>query len=132
MAIAARGAAKTSFGAPATGSGEVQKVRIVDVACGLYHSATLDSEGRLWTFGFNSSGQLGLGRAAGDGPAFALPPRVARGGGLGGGLDPVAAALKKSKDESKARAAAAAGIDHEDFQDRLMPTLVTLHQVEAL
>lgn len=31
-----------------------------ELACGIYHTLALDSSGRVWSFGFNTRGQLGL------------------------------------------------------------------------
>ena len=39
---------------------------IVALAAGSFHSMALDSEGNVWTWGFNSGGQLGIGVADGD------------------------------------------------------------------
>lgn len=41
----------------------LQKLRIIQVALGSYHTAVLTSEGEVYSFGHGSSGQLGLGNA---------------------------------------------------------------------
>jgi len=40
------------------------RVRVKQVACGDVHSCTLDSEGRVWSWGWGEFGQLGLGFSA--------------------------------------------------------------------
>lgn len=44
--------------------------RALCVSCGVHHTAVTTTLGRLYTFGANSRGQLGLGRLAGH-PAVA-------------------------------------------------------------
>ena len=39
---------------------------IRQVSCGNYHTAFIDHEGSVWTFGYNASGQLGLGEGYRD------------------------------------------------------------------
>jgi len=38
-----------------------EDVKIVDVSCGFHHTGLLSDDGRIWTFGNNYYGQLGLG-----------------------------------------------------------------------
>jgi alpha-tubulin suppressor-like RCC1 family protein len=40
--------------------------RLIQVACGRHHTAVLDDQGRIWTFGDNKYGQLGRKIAAAD------------------------------------------------------------------
>jgi alpha-tubulin suppressor-like RCC1 family protein len=55
----------------------INGIKIVDIACGAFHSCAVSSFGDLYTFGWNSCGQLGM-KKAGDGAqryqqVFTLP-----------------------------------------------------------
>lgn len=50
--------------------------KIVKIACGSYHSFALDDKGRVWSFGLNNFGQLGLETEVGDDNACQLEPTL--------------------------------------------------------
>jgi len=47
-------------------NGIPEDVKIVDASCGEYHTVLLSDDGRIWTFGNNACGQLGLGYSGYD------------------------------------------------------------------
>lgn len=49
---------------------------ITKIACGSYHSFALDDKGRVWAFGLNNFGQLGLQTEVGDDNACQLEPTL--------------------------------------------------------
>lgn len=49
---------------------------ITKIACGSYHSFALDDKGRVWAFGLNNFGQLGLEAEVGDDNACQLQPTI--------------------------------------------------------
>ncbi|KAJ4393417.1 hypothetical protein N0V93_002627 [Gnomoniopsis smithogilvyi] len=50
--------------------------KITKISCGSYHSFALDDQGRVWAFGLNNFGQLGLETAVGDDNACQLEPTI--------------------------------------------------------
>jgi alpha-tubulin suppressor-like RCC1 family protein len=58
----------------------LDQIQIVDVACGYHHTMAVDVSGRVWAFGSNEYGQLGLGdrhaRGTPDSLATAFPDEV--------------------------------------------------------
>lgn len=51
-------------------------INITKIACGSYHSFALDDQGRVWAFGLNNFGQLGLATQVGDDNACQLEPTL--------------------------------------------------------
>jgi len=51
---------------------------IVQIACGGYHSAALDSNGRVWTWGDGVNGQLGVDSGTAQGEQETMIPRMVR------------------------------------------------------
>jgi alpha-tubulin suppressor-like RCC1 family protein len=52
-----------------------EDIRIIGVSCGRAHTVLLSDDGRIWTFGFNSFGQLGHG----DKENRSVPTEIQRG-----------------------------------------------------
>lgn len=50
--------------------------KITKIACGSYHSLALDDKSRVWSFGLNNFGQLGLETEVGDDNACQLEPTL--------------------------------------------------------
>lgn len=52
----------------------LESVRVVAVACGMYHMAARDDQGQVWTWGSGSYGQLGLGEGVESSAVPAVVP----------------------------------------------------------
>ncbi|KUI53484.1 Protein pim1 [Cytospora mali] len=51
-------------------------VKITKIACGSYHSFAIDNEGRLYSWGLNNFGELGIENGAGQDSAVVLEPTL--------------------------------------------------------
>ncbi|KAI1385431.1 RCC1/BLIP-II [Hypoxylon trugodes] len=53
----------------------IKDARVVKIACGSYHSFAIDQKGRVFAWGLNNYGQLGISDEAGENNAHEMKPR---------------------------------------------------------